>query len=75
MRNLFKRFSDLTGRQLRTVGTCVAADFGECTIQYPGGSLVRVKGAGAGTVGQRYFVLDGKLDGEAPALTSLEIEV
>lgn len=73
MRNLFKRFSDLTGRQLRTVGTCVAADFGECTIQYPGGSLVRVKGAG--TVGQRYFVLDGKLDGDAPALTSLEIEV
>lgn len=73
MRNLFKRFSDLTGRPLRTVGTCVAADFGECTIQYPGGSLVRVKGAG--TVGQRYFVLDGKLDGDAPALTSLEIEV
>lgn len=73
MRNLFKRFSDLTGRALRTVGTCVVADFGECTIQYPGGSLVRVKGAG--TVGQRYFVLDGKLDGDAPALTPLEIEV
>ena len=73
MRNLFKRFSDLTGRALRTVGTCVSADFGECTIQYPGGSLVRAKGSG--TVGQRYFVLAGKLDGEAPSLIVLTIEV
>jgi hypothetical protein len=73
VRNLFKRFSDLTGRSLRTVGTCISADFGECTIQYPGGSLARVKGAG--TPGTRYFVQDGALDGEAPALVSLEIEV
>lgn len=73
MRNLYRRFSDLTGRSLRTVGTCIAADFGECTIQYPGGSVVRVKGAGE--VGTRYFVMDGKLDGEAPTLVSLEMEV
>lgn len=73
MKNLFKRFSDLTGRSLRTAGLCVAADFGECSIQYPGGAIVRAKGAG--TVGQRYFVQDGKLDGDAPTLTPLEIEV
>lgn len=73
MRNLYKRFSDLAGRKLRTVGTCISAVFGECTIQYPGGSVVRVKGAGE--VGTRYFVLDGKLDGEAPALTAVTVEV
>ncbi|MCB1824219.1 MAG: hypothetical protein KDJ54_06390 [Candidatus Competibacteraceae bacterium] len=73
MKNLFKRFSDLTGRSLRTVGTCISADAGECSIQYPGGSIVRVQGAG--TVGQRYYVRDGRLDGEAPGLVSLEIEV
>lgn len=72
-KNLFRRFSDLTGRRLRTVGTCISADFGECTIQYPGGSLVRVKGAGV--EGTRYYVLDGKLDGEASSLQSLTIEV
>ena len=71
--NVFKRFTDLTGRSLRTVGTCVAADFGECVIQYPGGS--RVTALGAGTVGLDYFVLDGRLDGEAPALTALVVEV
>lgn len=73
MKNLFKRFSDLTGRRLRTVGTCISADVGECTIQYPGGGLVRVKGAGV--VDTHYFVLDGKLDGEAPILGSLTVEV
>lgn len=73
MRNLFKRFSDLNGRSLRTVGTCISADYGECMIQYPGGSVVRVKGAG--TPGTRYFVLDGTLDGEAPSLTSLTLEI
>lgn len=73
MKNLFKRFSDLSGRSLRTVGTCIAADFGECTIQYPGGSVVQVKGAGVEDT--RYFVQSGKLDGEAPSLTSLTIEI
>lgn len=73
MRNLFKRFSDLNCRSLRTVGTVIAASFGECVIQYPGGNVARVKGSGA--VGERYFVLDGELDGEAFSLVSLEIEV
>lgn len=73
MKNLYKRFSDLTGRSLRTVGTCISADAGECSIQYPGGSIVRVQGAG--TPGQRYFVRDGRLDGDAPGLVNLEIEV
>jgi len=58
MRNLYQRFSSLSGRSLRTVGTCISADFGECRIQYPGGSVVAVKGAGE--VGTRYFVQDGK---------------
>jgi hypothetical protein len=73
MRNLFKRWQNLTGRSLRTVATVIAADFGECTVQYPGGSTARVKGYG--TIGARYFILDGRLDGEAPALATLTIEV
>lgn len=42
-------------------------------IQLPGGTEIQVKGAG--TVGTRYYVLDGKLDGEAPALDLLEMEI
>ncbi|MCO5763774.1 MAG: hypothetical protein NHG36_20110 [Chromatiaceae bacterium] len=73
MRNLFRRFSDLSGRSARTVGTCISADAGECTIQYPGGGLARVKGDGV--EGTRYFVQAGRLDGEAPALDALTIEI
>lgn len=73
MKNLFKRFSSLIGRSLRTVGTCIATNYGESTIQYPGGSLVRVQGEGA--TGTLYFIFDGRLDGEAPALTALVVEI
>lgn len=73
MRNLFRRFSDLGGRATRTVATCVSADSGECTIQYPGGGLARVKGDGV--EGIQYFVLAGRLDGEAPALVTLTIDI
>lgn len=74
MKNLFSRFQDLAlERQSKSIGTCVSADFGECWVELPGGSLLRVKGAGV--VGTRYFVLNGRIDGEAPALESLVIEV
>ena len=73
MKNLWNRFSDLSGRSLRTVGTCIDSAYGDSRVQYPGGSVVVVRGDG--TVGTRYFVKDGKLDGEAPALTAVEIEI
>lgn len=73
MKNLYRRFADLSGRSARTVGACISAQFGSCIIQYPGGAQIEVQGAG--TIGQNYFVRDGRLDGEAPILTVLEIEV
>lgn len=74
MKNLFHRFQDLTGaRQVTLVGVCVSATFGECRVELPGGSMMTVKGAGE--VGKRYFVMGGRLDGEAPDLPSITIEV
>lgn len=74
MRNLFKRFSDVAGaRKVRTVAVCLSSALGESWMQYPGGGLVRVKGDGE--TGTRYFIYDNRLDGEAPALTPLEIEL
>lgn len=71
--NLWNRFRDASGRSLRTVGTCIDSAYGDSKIQYPSGGVVVVRGDG--TVGTRYFVKDGKLDGEAPALTAVEIEI
>ena len=73
-RNLWSQFVAVAGAgSYRTVGECTAATFGSCTIQLPGGA--EIQALGAGTVGTRYFVRDGKLDGEAPDLELLEIEV
>lgn len=74
MKNLWKRFADLTGRSLRTVGTCVSAAAETALIQYPNGSVVRVKGSGA-TTGKRYFVANKRLDGEAPNLPNIVVEI
>lgn len=73
MKNLFNRFRDASGRSARTVGLCISVDSDGCTIQYPSGALVQVKGIGV--VNQRYFVRDGRLDGDAPALPALSIDV
>ena len=73
MRNLYKRFTDITGRPLKTVATCISTSFGECVVQYPNGSVQTIREAG--TIGHRYFIYDNRLDGEAPTLVSLTIEV
>lgn len=73
-RNLWNRFAQMTGSgTYQTVGECVAARFGTCTVELPSGTQIDVRGAG--TIGTRYFVEDGKLSGEAPNLPLLEIEV
>lgn len=72
--NIWRRFQALANPpSLVAVGVVVDADFGECTVAYPGGSQQRVKGAG--TVGQAYFIRDGRMDGEAPTLAATVIEV
>lgn len=72
--NLWRRFQQLANPpSLTTVGTVVDADFGECTVEFPGGSQQRVKGAGE--IGHAYFIREGRLDGEASLPTAVEIEV
>lgn len=74
MKNLYKRFSDLSGaRRLRTVAVCLSANAGESWLQYPGGGLIRAKGEGE--IGTLYFIFDGRLDGEAPQLPALTINI
>ena len=72
--NLWRRFQQLASPpSLVTVGVVVAADVEECTVEFPGGSRLRVQGTGE--IGQSYFIREGRLDGEAPSLTAVEVEV
>ena len=47
---------------------------GESTIEWPGGSQQRVRGTGVAAP-NRAFVRDGVIEGPAPALAFVEIEV
>lgn len=72
--NLWRRFQQLASPpSLVTVGTVVEAEFGYCTVEFPGGSRLRVQGAGA--MGQIYFIREGRLDGEASSPVAVEVEV
>lgn len=72
--NLWRRFQELAAPPpLRTVGVVVAAEFGRCIVELQTGNRIRV--TGAGTVGQAYFILDGRLDGEAASLQVLELDL
>lgn len=55
------------------VGTVTASSGGFCTVELPGGAEVQVRGAP--NIGDRVFVRGGVVQGPAPALTLVAIEV
>ena len=73
--NLYRQLRELLPEPTLSVATVVAehAD-GSTTVQYPGGSQQRVRGAGH-AAGQSVFVRSGQIEGTAPALDSVTIEV
>lgn len=75
MTNVFRQLLELLPQTPLTIAT-VAADHadGTCTVTYPGGSQVRVRGDGF-AVAALVFVRDGVIEGTAPALTAITVEV
>ena len=72
MRNIYREFLDLIPGGVLDVGDVVAVGTGVATVQLPGGGLLQVRGQA--TVGQRVFVMDGVVQGPAPALSYVEGE-
>lgn len=73
MRNIFKEFADLIPDAPLQVGTVTATDGAVATIELPGGGLLRARGDAL--VGQRVFVRDGLIEGDAPSLPIVAIEI
>lgn len=73
MPNLFKVFKDLIPDYPLFVGTVVSVETGKCVVQLPGGAYLTVRGDGA--VGQKVFIRDGVIEGQAPNLMVEVIEV
>jgi hypothetical protein len=73
MANIYRQFLGLLPARPLLVGTVTAVGDGVATVELPGGGLLRARGAG--TVGQRVWVRDGAIEGEAPDLAYVEAEV
>lgn len=73
MRNLFREFLDLLPARPLEVG--VVLEFNEvglAIVELPGGGVLLARGEAM--PGQRVFVRDGVIEGEAPTLTYVEGE-
>ena len=74
--NLYRALKELlpdAPLQVATV-SAVHPSQGTSTVTWPGGDAQTVRGTSV-TVGSRAFVRDGVIEGVAPALTALTIEV
>lgn len=73
MPNIYKQFMDLQSPKPLEVGTVAFVVNGVATIDLPGGG--RLQARGSAQAGQRVFVRDGVIEGEAPSLTYTQAEV
>ncbi|CAK0757314.1 conserved hypothetical protein [Gammaproteobacteria bacterium] len=73
--NYWKRFDNLNPGGALMLGEVLSQEDGYSWVQILGsGSVMRVKGAGV-AVGHRAFIRDNAVEGEAPMLSVVEIEV
>lgn len=72
--NLYRQLRELLPEPALTVATVTATHTdGTVTVSYPGGSQQRVRGTGS--VGAKVFVRAGQVEGDAPNLPNLVIDV
>lgn len=71
--NLYKAFMDLMpGRPLQ-VGEVTVVDGDVVTVELPGGGIAKARGDAA--VGQQVFFRDGVIEGVAPSLPVVLVDV
>lgn len=71
--NLWRRLKDLLPDEPLLIGEVVAINTYGATVQLPDGSIASVRGDAQ--VGQNVFVRKGLIEGVAPVLGVVEIEV
>ena len=71
--NLYKRLRRLFPDSRMQVGTVTAIETGKATITLPDGSAISARGTA--NIDDTVYVRDGVIEGEAPALAVVEIEI
>lgn len=73
MSNLFAAFRRLLPTSPLLAGEVTAVDESAVTITLPDGGVLRARGTA--TIGDHVFTRGGMIEGPAPALTAVEIEL
>lgn len=73
MANLLKQFQSLLPDSPLLVGEVLSITANILTLELPDGAQITARGTA--TVGQRVFVRDGMVEGLAPSLTYVEVDV
>lgn len=73
MHNLYEQFRQLIPDPPLQAGTVVGVGAGSVKVALPGGGLIRARGSAA--IGQRVFVRDSTIEGDAPNLPLHIIEI
>jgi hypothetical protein len=73
MANPYAEFKKLLPNEPLLVGEVAAVDGTEAVITLPDGRTLRARGQAS--VGQTVFVRGGRIEGEAPALSLVQIEI
>lgn len=73
MPNPYAVFKELLPDDPLLIGEVIATSTGRATIQFLDGSLMIARGEAM--VGQKVYVKGGFIQGEAPSLTVVEIEI
>lgn len=71
--NLYKALRAIVPGARLVIGTVTLVETGRVTVELPDGSTMAAKGVA--TVGNKVYVKDGVIEGIAPSLTVVEIEI
>lgn len=71
--NLYRAFLDLLPPRPLQIGEVTSIDGDVATVELPGGGMLTVRGGA--TVGQKVFIRDGVIEGEAPDMTVVLVDV
>jgi len=71
--NLFTAFIELLPSYPLQVATITAIDGEVARLELPGGGVLTARGTGA--VGDQVFVRDGVIEGQAPSMPFVQVEI
>lgn len=71
--NVYRKFIEMLPQRPLQVGTAMSTEGGQTMVELPSGGILRVRGVAA--QGQRVFVRDDVIEGNAPQLPIVTIEI